>query len=45
MESHFDIIDKFSPAERPTDTSAYTHKLNIELDTAVLLFKWLPEDN
>lgn len=45
VESHFDIIDKFSPAERPTDTSAYTHKLNIELDTAVLLFKWLPDDN
>ena len=31
LESHFDIIDKFSPAERPTDTSAYTHKLNFEL--------------
>ena len=45
VESHFDIIDKLSPAERPTDTSAYTHKLNIELDTAVLLFKWLPDDN
>ncbi len=45
VESHFDIIDKFSPAERATDTSAYTHKLNIELDTAVLLFKWLPDDN
>ena len=45
VESHFDIIDKFSPAERPTDTSAYTHKLNLELDTAVLLFKWLPDDN
>ena len=45
VESHFDIIDKFSPAERPTDTSAYTHKLNFELDTAVLLFKWLPNDN
>lgn len=45
VESHFDIVDKFSPAERPTDTSAYTHKLNLELDTAVLLFKWLPDDN
>ncbi len=45
VESHFDIIDKFSPAERPTDTSAYTHKLNFELDTAVLLFNWLPDDN
>ena len=45
VESHFDIIDKFSPAERPTDTSTYTHKLNFELDTAVLLFNWLADDN
>ena len=45
VESHFDIIDKFSLAERPTDTSAYTHKLNFELDTAVFLFNALPEDN
>ena len=45
VESHFDIIDKFSPAERPTDTSAYTHKLNFELDTAVLIFNWLDEGN
>ena len=45
VESCFDIIDKFSPAERPTDTSAYTHKLNFELDTAVFLFNALPEDN
>ena len=45
LESHFDIIDKFSPAERPTDTSAYTHKLNFELDTAVLIFNWLDEGN
>ena len=45
VESHFDIVDKFSPAERPTDTSVYTHKLNFELDTAFLLFNWLPESN
>lgn len=45
IESHFDVVDKFSPAERPTDTSVYTHKLNFELDTALLLFKWLPERN
>ena len=32
VESHFDIVDKFSPAGRPTDTSVYTHKLNFELD-------------
>lgn len=45
VESHFDIVDKFSPAARPTDRSVYTHKLNFELDTAFLPFNWLPEDN
>ena len=44
-ESHFDVVDKFSPAHRPTDTSVYTHKLNFELDTAFLVFSWLPEGN
>lgn len=43
VSSHFDIVDKFSPAERPQDTSTYTHKLNVELDTAVSVFNWLPE--
>jgi hypothetical protein len=41
--SHFDIVDKFSPAERPSDRRAYTHKLNFELDTSVAIFHWLPE--
>lgn len=41
--SHFDIVDKISPAERPGDASAYTHKLNFELDTAVSIFNWLPK--
>jgi hypothetical protein len=41
--SHFDIVDKFSPAERPSDRRAYTHKLNLELDTSVSIFNWLPE--
>ena len=45
VESHFDIVDKISPAARAADTSAYTHKLNFELDIAVLVFKWLPEEN
>lgn len=45
LSSHFDIVDKFSGAERPTDTRAYTHKLNLELDTAVALFSRLPEAN
>src|SRR5687767_14630649 len=35
LSSHFDLVDKFSGAERPSDTRAYTHKLNFELDTAV----------
>ncbi len=44
LESHVDIVDKFSPATRPGDASAYTHKLNFELDTALLVFNWLPDD-
>ena len=43
LSSHLDIVDKFSPAERPDATSAYTHKLNFELDTALRPFNSLPE--
>lgn len=43
LSSHFDIVDKFSPAQRPTDGRAYTHKLNLELDTSVAVFNRLPE--
>ena len=43
ISSHFDVVDKFSPAERLTDRRAYTHKLNLELDTSVSIFNWLPE--
>jgi hypothetical protein len=42
VSSHLDIVDKFSAAERPTDRRAYTHKLNLELDTSVAVFDWLP---
>jgi hypothetical protein len=42
VSSHFDIVDKFSPGERPTDRRAYTHKLNFELDTSLSVFNWLP---
>ena len=45
LSSHFDIVDKFSPAKRTTDTRAYTHKLNFELDTALAVFSRLPERN
>jgi hypothetical protein len=43
LNSHVDVVDKFSPAERPTDRRAYTHKLNFELDTSVAVFNWLRE--
>jgi hypothetical protein len=43
LSSHVDIVDKFSPAERPSDDRAYTHKLNLELDTSVAVFNWLAE--
>jgi hypothetical protein len=43
VTSHFDVVDQFSPAERPNSSRAYTHKLDFELDTAVHIFKRLPE--
>jgi hypothetical protein len=43
LSSHFDVVDKFSPGEVPGATSAYTHKLDLEWDTALHLFSWLPE--
>jgi hypothetical protein len=43
VSSHVDVVDKFSPAERPSDRRAYTHKLNLELDTSVSVFNWVPE--
>lgn len=42
LGSHVDVVDKFSPAERPGDRRPYTHKLNLELDTALAVFNWLP---
>jgi hypothetical protein len=43
VTSHFDVVDQFSPSERPGDARAYTHKLDLELDTAFHLFNWLPD--
>lgn len=43
LSSHLDVVDKFSAAERPGDRRAYTHKLNLELDTSLTIFNWLPE--
>lgn len=43
VSSHVDIVDQFSPAERPGSTRAYTHKLDFEWDTAFHVFSRLPE--
>ena len=43
LSSHFDIVDKFSPTDRSGSRRAYTHKLDLELDTALHIFNWLPE--
>lgn len=43
VSSHVDVVDKFSPNERPDVRRAYSHKLNVELDTSVAPFARLPE--
>lgn len=43
VSSHVDVVDQFSPAERPIATRAYTHKLDFEWDTAFHVFSRLPE--
>jgi hypothetical protein len=43
ISSHVDIVDQFSPAERPGSTRAYTHKLDFEWDTALHVFSRLSE--
>jgi hypothetical protein len=40
VSSHFDVVDKYSPGGRPHNADRYTHKLNLELDTAVPFLKW-----
>jgi hypothetical protein len=41
VSSHFDVVDKFSPGETPRAGSVYTHKLNLEWDTAFHVFNRL----
>jgi hypothetical protein len=43
VSSHVDVVDKFSPGETPRDGSVYTHKLNLEWDTAFHIFSRLPD--
>ena len=45
VSSHFDIVDKFSPGDTPRSGSVYTHKLNLEWDTAFHVFNPLPAGN
>ena len=41
VSSHFDVVDKFSPGETPRAGSVYTHKLDLEWDTAFHVFNRL----
>ena len=43
VSSHVDIVDKFSPGETPSAGSVYTHKLDLEWDTAFHVFNRLPD--
>jgi hypothetical protein len=43
VSSHVDLVDKFSPADRPTAGSTFTHKLDLEWDTAFHVFNRLRE--
>jgi hypothetical protein len=43
VSSHFDVVDKFSPGKTPRAESVYTHKLNLEWDTAFHIFHRLPQ--
>ncbi|MEO8257028.1 MAG: hypothetical protein ABI868_06745 [Acidobacteriota bacterium] len=43
VSSHVDVVDKFSAGETPRAESVYTHKLNLEWDTAFHVFNRLPE--
>jgi hypothetical protein len=45
LEAHADIVDSFGPAQRLSDRSAYTHKLNFEFAAEVAVFKSLPQNN
>jgi hypothetical protein len=45
VSSHVDVVDKFSPGATPRAGSVYTHKLNLEWDTAFLVFNKLPSGN
>lgn len=43
VTSHADVVDQFSPAERPRAGRPYTHTLDFELDTAFHPFKRLKD--
>jgi hypothetical protein len=43
VSSHVDIVDKYSPGATPRAGSVYTHKLNLEWDTAFHVFNRLPQ--
>jgi hypothetical protein len=42
VSSHVDVVDQFSAGETPRAESVYTHKLDLEWDTAFHIFNRLP---
>lgn len=43
VDAHFDVVDQLSPAEQPEDTRLFTHKLDLELDAAIVPLNFLAE--
>jgi len=43
VSSHVDVVDQFSAGEAPRAESVYTHKLDLEWDTAFHIFNRLPQ--
>jgi hypothetical protein len=40
----FDVLGSYSPAAKPTDESAYTHKLVLEADLSLKIGNWVTHD-
>jgi hypothetical protein len=43
--AHIDVVGQLSPGKRPGSQGSYTHKLDFELDVALLAFNGLPAGN
>ncbi len=39
----FEVLDQYGPAQEPDDAGGYAHNLDLELDTTLGVFNWLPQ--